>query len=38
MVAVHVRHAMTLMILLIDKKKDERGACAACRDIDDLID
>ena len=37
MSVVLVRHAMTLMILLIDTKKDDRGARAAGHDIDDLI-
>ena len=38
MSAVLVRHAVTLMILLIDKKKDDRGARPTRYDTDDLID
>ena len=29
MIAIHVRHVMTLMIFLIDTKKDDRGARAS---------
>ena len=34
---VSVRRAMTLMILLIDTKKDDRDTRAARHDIDDLF-
>ena len=38
MIVVSVRRAMTLMILLLDTKKDDRDTRAARYDIDDLID
>lgn len=38
MIVVHVPRAKTLLILLIDTRKDDRDTRAARYDIDDLID